>query len=91
MPELQVVAVRLLAAHATSAATERNWSLWGRMYCSVRIALGMDMEKALIGICAAERAKPDPTEEFEITWVFWKETQTCSREPAGHPYCPTFV
>jgi hypothetical protein len=31
MPELQAVAVRLLSAHATSAATERIWSLWGRV------------------------------------------------------------
>jgi hypothetical protein len=30
MPELQAVAVRLVSAHATSAATERIWSLWGR-------------------------------------------------------------
>jgi hypothetical protein len=34
MLELQAVAVRLLSAHATSAATERIWSLWGRMYCT---------------------------------------------------------
>lgn len=67
MPELQSVAVRLLSAHATSAATERNWSLWGRMYCSARSSLGMDRAKALIAICAAERAKQDPTKEFEIT------------------------
>jgi hypothetical protein len=30
MPELQAVAVRLLSTHAT----ERIWSLWGRMYCT---------------------------------------------------------
>jgi hypothetical protein len=34
MPELQAVAVRLLSAHATSAATELSWSLWGCMYCA---------------------------------------------------------
>jgi hypothetical protein len=34
MPELPAVAVRLMSAHATSAATERIWSLWGRMYCT---------------------------------------------------------
>jgi hypothetical protein len=32
MPELQSVAVRLLSAQATSGATDRIWSLWGRMY-----------------------------------------------------------
>jgi hypothetical protein len=30
-PELQAVAQCLLSSHATSAS-ERNWSLWGRMY-----------------------------------------------------------
>jgi hypothetical protein len=67
MPELQAVAVRLLSAHATRAATERNWSLWGRMYCAARSSLGMQRAKALIAICAAERAKCDPTQEFEVT------------------------
>jgi hypothetical protein len=67
MLELQAVAVRLLSAHATSAATERNWSLWGRMYCAARSSLGMQRAKALIAICAAEKAKCDPNQEFEIT------------------------
>jgi hypothetical protein len=31
MLKLQALAVRLLSALAASAATERNWSLWGRM------------------------------------------------------------
>ena len=28
-PNLAKVALRLLAAHSTSASTERNWTLWG--------------------------------------------------------------
>jgi hypothetical protein len=36
MREQQAVAVRLLSAHETSAATERNWPLWGLMYCAAR-------------------------------------------------------
>ena len=32
VPELRDVMIRLLSAHATSAATEHNWSLWGRIY-----------------------------------------------------------
>jgi hypothetical protein len=39
MPKLQAVAVRLLSAHATSAATERIWSLWGRMYCTGKVTM----------------------------------------------------
>lgn len=31
-PTLSPVARRLLSLHATSAASERNWSHWGRLY-----------------------------------------------------------
>jgi hypothetical protein len=54
MPELQAVPEWLMSAHATSAATELTWSLWGRMYCATRSSLGIQRAKALIAICAAE-------------------------------------
>jgi hypothetical protein len=41
--------------------------LWGRMYCAARSSLGMERAKALTAICAAEKAKLDPSKEFEIT------------------------
>jgi hypothetical protein len=44
MPELQAVAVQLLSAHATSAAIERIWSLWGRMYCTGNSENGINKE-----------------------------------------------
>jgi hypothetical protein len=37
------------------------------MYCAARSSLGMQRAKALIAICAAEKAKCDPSQEFEIT------------------------
>jgi hypothetical protein len=43
---------RLLACHATSCATERNWSLWGSVYSASRNALGIESGKKLITICA---------------------------------------
>jgi hypothetical protein len=67
IPELRNVAVRLLSAHATSAASERNWSLWGRTYCAARSSLGMQRAKALIAICSAEKANIPPSEAFQIT------------------------
>ena len=69
IPELRDVAVRLLSAHATSysAAPVRNWSLWGRIYCAARSALGLERAKALIAICAAEKAKVSASEAFQIT------------------------
>jgi hypothetical protein len=73
LPELHCgdasLAMRLLSARATSAAiaTERNWLLWGRFYCCARSSLGMERAKALLAICAAERAKMDLTNVFELT------------------------
>jgi hypothetical protein len=52
---LTKVVQRLLACHATSCATERNWSLWGRVYTASRNALGMERGKKLITICANSR------------------------------------
>jgi hypothetical protein len=66
MPELQAIAQRLLACHATSASTERNWSLWGRIYSSARTRLGMERAKCLIAICADEKRKI-PAQEFDIS------------------------
>jgi hypothetical protein len=45
-PDLAKVALRLLAAHSTSASTERNWTLWGRVYTSVRTALDLELTEA---------------------------------------------
>ena len=48
------VAHKLLSCHATTCATERSWSLWGRVYTSSRNALGVDRAKR-ITICANTR------------------------------------
>ena len=42
---------RLLCCHATTCATERNWSLWGRVYTSSRNRLGIERAKKMIAIC----------------------------------------
>ena len=67
MPELQAVALRLLSAHATSAASERNWSLWGRIFQAARSSLGIERAKCLIAICAAERGAMPAGDAFEIS------------------------
>jgi hypothetical protein len=51
-PEISDVAQKLLTCHATSCVTERNWSLWGRVYTSSRTALGIERETKIITICA---------------------------------------
>jgi hypothetical protein len=52
---LAKVVQRLLACHATSCATERNWSLWGSVYSASRNVLGIQCGKKLITICANSR------------------------------------
>ena len=65
--ELRDVAAKLLSCHATSAATERNWSLWGRTYNSARSSLGMERAKAMIAICAQEKARVSERDAFAVT------------------------
>jgi hypothetical protein len=49
---LAKVVQRLLTCHATSCATERNWSLWSSVYSASRSDLGKKCGKKLITICA---------------------------------------
>ncbi|KAJ9531800.1 hypothetical protein QJQ45_021951 [Haematococcus lacustris] len=42
----------LLGVHATSAASERNWSAWGRLFTSARTRLTLERAKMLIYIKA---------------------------------------
>jgi hypothetical protein len=56
-PDLAPVALRLLSMHPTSASTERNWALWGRVYTSTRNALGLERAKKLITFCFNSRAQ----------------------------------
>jgi hypothetical protein len=65
-PELTEVVLRLLSLHPTSAATERNWSLWGRVYTSARNALGLERAKKLIMFCFNNRFKLVSQDEFGL-------------------------
>ena len=70
MPDLNKVtqvALRLLSAHSTSAATERNWSLWGRIFVAARSSLGLERAKKMIAICAAEQAEHHESDDFALT------------------------
>jgi hypothetical protein len=65
-PSLHDVACRLSLAHATSAASERNWSVWGDVFTSARTKLGLERSKALIAICANDRANKNVSADFEV-------------------------
>ena len=51
-PLMAKAAVRLLAVHVTSAAAERNWSAWGRVYIKAHNRLGIDVATKLVAIKA---------------------------------------
>jgi hypothetical protein len=63
---LAKVALRLLSMHATSAASERNWALWGRVYGASRNALGMERAKKLITFCFNSRAEKASVDDFGL-------------------------
>jgi hypothetical protein len=65
-PKLAKVALRLLSAHPTSCASERNWSLWGRVYTAARNALGLKRAKKLITFCFNDRSKLVNQSDFNL-------------------------
>jgi hypothetical protein len=65
-PKLAKVALRLLSAHPTSCASERNWSLWGRVNTAARNALGKKRAKKLITFCFNERCKLVNQNDFNL-------------------------
>jgi hypothetical protein len=65
-PDLARVALRLLSMHPTSASTERNWALWGRVYTSTRNTLGLERAKKLITFCFNSRAQEVDMRDFAM-------------------------
>jgi hypothetical protein len=49
-PLLALCADRLLSMHATSAASERNWSVWGHIFTKYRTRLGLIKGEMLVFI-----------------------------------------
>ncbi|KAJ9519893.1 hypothetical protein QJQ45_014620 [Haematococcus lacustris] len=46
-PELAAVAIRVLSAHVTTAAAERNWSVFGQIFSKTRNRLTLDSAKKI--------------------------------------------
>ena len=67
-PNLAVAAERLLSLHVTTAAAERNWSAWGRLYTAQRASLGLDKARRLVAIRSRLKADDagEPQKEAEI-------------------------
>ena len=51
-PKLTFAANKLLSAHVTTAAAERNWSAWGRTYTSLRANLSLESAEKMIYVKA---------------------------------------
>jgi len=49
---LSVAANKLLSAHATSAAAERNWSAWGHIYTPLCNSLSIETAEKMVDIKA---------------------------------------
>jgi hypothetical protein len=62
-PLLSEVALRVKSVHPTFAATERNWSSWGRVYTS---ALGLERAKKRITFCVSNGAKAVDQDDFGL-------------------------
>ena len=56
----------MLGLLATSAATERNWSLWGRVFTAARSRLGLVGAKKLITFCFNDRAAIKSDDDFHL-------------------------
>ena len=59
-PALAFVANRLLRMHASTCASERNWSLWGNLFTKARNRLGLERAEKLIYIRQNSKATPTP-------------------------------
>ncbi len=51
-PYIATGAIALLSAHVTTAAAERNWSAWGRIYTNIRNRLGLLTAEMMVYIKA---------------------------------------
>ncbi|DBA73972.1 TPA: hypothetical protein ACH3X1_010801 [Trebouxia sp. C0004] len=57
--------LRLLSLHTTSCAPERNWSLWGQLYCKNRSRLGLLRAEKLVFVSSAAKVKQKDLRSME--------------------------
>jgi hypothetical protein len=57
-------AERLMSLHVSSAAAERNWSAWKRLYDATRTQLGLEKAKAMISIKNFLKLEDDEADEL---------------------------
>jgi hypothetical protein len=80
---LAKVSLQLLSMHASSAATERNWALWGRVYGASRNAPGMERAKKLITFCFNSRAEVASVDDYGLLLRVVENTADAEDVPAA--------
>jgi hypothetical protein len=70
--------------HPTSASTERNWSLWGRVYMVARNALGLERAKALITVCFNDRCQVTDQRDFKLLLSVVENEFVDEEQVSGH-------
>jgi hypothetical protein len=68
-PHTARAAVKLLAAHVTTAAAERNWSLWGRIYQAARSSLAIKTAEKVAFIAGACQQPDRGSREVALDFV----------------------
>jgi hypothetical protein len=65
-PMFAKAAVRLLSVHVTSAAAERNWSAWGRIYSNNRNRLGLETARKMVFINFSDDSELGGERDHEV-------------------------
>ena len=72
-PLIAEAANRLLSMHVTSCSSERNWSLWGRVFTAARNRLGKERGEMMIYIRG--NSKSVANDSFAVTLSVIDEEQ----------------
>lgn len=65
-PIIGRAAVRLLSAHATTGASERNWSAWGNFYSADRNPTKVETAEKVIYVKANHQGGAAPSKDFKV-------------------------
>ena len=66
---MSAVAARLLSAHVTSCATERNWSLFGNIFSKTKNRLALERAKKLAFIRGNSKGSTGADEEVMLSVI----------------------
>jgi hypothetical protein len=68
-PRMAAVAARLLSAHVTSCATERNWSLFGNIFSKTKNRLALERAQKIAFIRGNSRESMGADQEIMLSEI----------------------